>query len=97
MQILLTSAHAESQSQQRNLEKAPPMQNITSIFGHEPMRRGEEPEYYRVGVRGVTRIDAPEYRNAVGNHWFTVWVGDKMLAQMQSVAVSTILYDEPSK
>ena len=73
------------------------MQNITSIFGHEPMRRGEEPEYYRVGVRGVTRIDAPEYRNAVGNHWFTVWVGDKMLAQMQSVAVSTILYDEPSK
>ena len=70
------------------------MQIITSIFGHEPMRSGEEPEVYRVGVRGVTRIDAPEYRNEVGNHWFTVWVGDKMLAQMQSVAVSTILYDE---
>lgn len=65
------------------------MPTITSIFGH-----GQDPEYWRVGVNGVTRIDFPEYRNAVGNHWFTVWAGERMIAQMQSSAVATILYDE---
>ena len=70
--------------------------NIKGISGIEPMREGEYPLYYKVGVQGVTKIEY-EHLN-YGDHGigqYLVYKGDHLHSTVMHRALSEIWYVQP--
>lgn len=66
---------------------------ILWISGREPLREGEWPVSYSVGVADVTRISFSE-RNygTYGVGMYQVWKGDKLYAEMNHIDIADIRY-----
>jgi hypothetical protein len=69
-------------------------QTIKSIHGVEPMREGEYPMYYKVGIDGVTEIiersTLPEpYCERIH---YLVYRGDRLVSKVNDSAVAEVIY-----
>jgi hypothetical protein len=67
---------------------------ITSVIGPEPMRTGEDPDFYSVGRNDVTKID--EWEQNLGSYaiiWFEVYTSKGLLAKMNAMHVAAVRYD----
>lgn len=72
--------------------------SIKAIWGAEPMREGESPDYFEVGrarnpFPTVTRIERRD--EFFGDHsigWFDIFSGENLAASMNVRHVATVLY-----
>ena len=70
-------------------------QRIRLISGHEPMREGEYPIVFQVGVEGVTEIE--KWMENFGDHgvgWYRVKKGDQLFVDMNARAVAEVHYED---
>jgi hypothetical protein len=66
---------------------------IDGIYGLEPMREGEYPIYYKLGVNDVTKIEFEEC--VYGDHGigqFHIYKGDKLVSTVMHRALAEIVY-----
>lgn len=66
---------------------------IRAVYGQEPMREGEYPDSYSIGVSGVTRIECREQNlGTYGILWFDVFIGDYVAASLNGIHISSVVY-----
>lgn len=69
-------------------------QKIISIHGLEPMREGEYPLYYKVGVDGVTSIVFDQYSPEpyCSRIQYKVYKGDRHHSTVNDAALAEVVY-----
>jgi len=67
---------------------------IKSIHGVEPLREGEYPLYYKVGIDGVTSIVAGSYSTEpyCSRIFYQVYKGERLCSTVNDHAVAQVIY-----